>query len=1479
MAFLILLVLYYTVYIPAKKEAIQARKFNALKVAAEQFEKNLEDNQKVIKAVNQVIKQQVEREENEDSFTYAPFATEDERKLTEEEKKSKEADNKTKEAKAKAKLEGIINKMLEGVDLHQDDEELYLLDDFWLFDESAAYEDRIASSGTPKFDSLTHEFILHDGFTVGADTNDEDPSFGVVITYRVPVESMVHGLLPQEEFEHYLIYRAIEQCQRCGSAKDSSKAETVAGKRSTSHELVYQSTKTNIGKAALDTLSASNARTDRHAITALTLNGIPSMVYDYPLNIDGLSGWSISAITPEQHYLDEVRALPMPTFYMLLTLGLLLLLLLPVIKLAVIGPYERIHVSDVSWSISTLVLGASLGFLLLIHAYYSWHTRSNLRTDQLTAFSSSIRNAFDREIKDIEGFLTGIDSSLSQDPIQTQKEHLKEEGRSDFHINMTKGGLTHTDEHEAASEFVDTLNEQGQLRQLARMNQRNTEILTLSWLNDKGEQQFKWATSDNMGLKISVAKRPYFQRMKTAAEEAGQGAEVGMFLESLRSWVTRDQMAVISLPSDVVLKTHRESYTVKVPADTIWDFWYEEIVKTTKEHDSIVPEQTIWDTMHVLAASVRLGSLFDPLVPIGYEFAVIRGEDGQMLFHSDEKNNQRSKLLGEGDRPVNYVAALQSGEPTEFEALVNGRSRTMYIQPLLEHSRSDLFLVTMVDSEHFDSTLGLALSSTLTLLLLFFGCFALILLLLWALQRQPSMLKASHLPFDWLRPSSGNRIRYRQVLAHQVFTLAFLGLAYFLSQGSLELILLVLIANLHTFWANYILIHRSDKPKTLLGLFWEAWSRNRYIVLLFVLLEVLLLFLCVKYGWFYWVSSYVIGFAIVLMYFGPDRSIGVRWLKRMPTERYSYVKEYRLQAFVWILISGAISTLIFYQVALRFEERTIVRYTQDGLLDALERKISCYCPELGSCAGGYGCYNRFYYNTRFVPFDSTNQCMSTEADQALEGLFGLIRPYLYSHPTVDRNNQFFDRNEMLRTPLERRVHVSEKSDIPVEADSVLYATVKGGPLVYTPPVPFLSGGPDHAISIFWLWLLFALAATFIYTLLRHMVSKLFTVEFPLPALKEEFDQNVIIGSAELKRIFWIGLPHSGRLRYLKDHYKGRDSIAIIDLGRLEPENRAQTREEGMEQQYDKAETLIITGLEYRFRDEQVNRRKLDFLEALERQWKKRIVISSFLHPQFFIEMYEERIKDLKAQLNKRDVEINRKMERLRMLQDDYYRIMAVFQPYYRVYHPLGSSKPFANRKSEHRLAPLVKEECNHGQYLIRLGSALLAGHENLPNTGNAERDQEDLILRIQGLAQSYYRTIWAGLTWEERLIIYDLADDGLVNAKNIPILNNLVSLGLVHYDERLSLMNDSFRNFVLTIVKPEDALRLEWESKRFGNWNLVRLPLIMLTTALLIFIFFIQPHVFESVLGLMTGLAAGLPFLVRMLSSINLKGGVHTPDG
>jgi hypothetical protein len=191
----------------------------------------------------------------------------------------------------------------------------------------------------------------------------------------------------------------------------------------------------------------------------------------------------------------------------------------------------------------------------------------------------------------------------------------------------------------------------------------------------------------------------------------------------------------------------------------------------------------------------------------------------------------------------------------------------------------------------------------------------------------------------------------------------------------------------------------------------------------------------------------------------------------------------------------------------------------------------------------------------------------------------------------------------------------------------------------------------------------------------------------------------------------------------------------------------------------------------------------------------------------------------------------------------------------------------------------IEKECKHSEYLQDLADPVykyatdvlrkyLEKKEYYISYYQRESHLEEIIVKIQNMAQVYYAALWSNCSSEEKLILYDLAEDELVNSKNVYTIQNLLSKGLIIEENGLEVMNSSFRNYILTIIEPSEALLMEKEISRRSTWPVINALILIVLLALGVFLLMIQEDMNKTI-TIITGFITSVPLIVKLFAAIS----------
>jgi hypothetical protein len=182
------------------------------------------------------------------------------------------------------------------------------------------------------------------------------------------------------------------------------------------------------------------------------------------------------------------------------------------------------------------------------------------------------------------------------------------------------------------------------------------------------------------------------------------------------------------------------------------------------------------------------------------------------------------------------------------------------------------------------------------------------------------------------------------------------------------------------------------------------------------------------------------------------------------------------------------------------------------------------------------------------------------------------------------------------------------------------------------------------------------------------------------------------------------------------------------------------------------------------------------------------------------------------------------------------------------------------------LKHLLQKETEGNLFLEKIRDELQSDLDQRRVTG----DRAQLLDEIAERASTYYAALWATCCREERLLLSQLAKHRLLNGNDRQNVRRLIARGLVVRRPNLETMNESFRLFVLGVSEPE-LEKFERDMSSASTWMRVRVPATIILFGVIVFFFASQKDLLNTTSALLTGLAAGLPALAKLVGMIGAR--------
>ena len=455
------------------------------------------------------------------------------------------------------------------------------------------------------------------------------------------------------------------------------------------------------------------------------------------------------------------------------------------------------------------------------------------------------------------------------------------------------------------------------------------------------------------------------------------------------------------------------------------------------------------------------------------------------------------------------------------------------------------------------------------------------------------------------------------------------------------------------------------------------------------------------------------------------------------------------------------------------------------------------------------------------------------------------------------------------------------------------------------------------------WILLVAGIWLFYVVIHKIIRKLFALDLPSTTMWAKMDDQLLTDNKLNSLLLIIGPPGSGKLRRIKqkliknrllkaendeldaleaddnfdemmrrlkefgakrllgnhdeilvfyddeecpdEEKKAQSNVLIADMMKI-PAGAGQDDTDWKllkkDSLKDSIALVIINHFEYNIKDPKTNSLKLDFLESLMLKGKAKIIIISTVHPLTFLNSFYEKPINLNTADKKTTDPVATDVPNV-IDESELERWHVVLGHYRIVIEPLERDEP----KDPDMLKQAIKRETEYSHFLHNMQGATI---KDIKPNNTAEEigpASDSIIFKVQIVSHYFYTYIWQSLTKEEKFLLYDLAEDGLVNPYDDYNLCMLISKGLIIKNNgTLMLFNKGFRNFILTAIGETEVNRIKEQVKDNGYWNSLKIPLNLTILAILVFLFTSQQEAYSHIITYITAFSAGIPAVIKVFS-------------
>lgn len=1201
------------------------------------------------------------------------------------------------------------------------------------------------------------------------------------------------------------------------------------------------------------------------------VGGVPYKLFLQPVNFFGSNRLIIAAMHTQQKFDAEKKQLPPNTALLGIIVSFGIFLLLPWIRLYCLGKYDRLSLGDATESLIVTKLIISL--LALFFIKYSLPKETPEGNKPETVLAKTISTAFTSAIDSAFFCLGKLDSLQNISSSFTDKNGI---GTGKV-ASITKGDTLYDALKHLYAQF---------------------QFTEVNWMDDEGSVVCNWTTAACNAAKGNYKDRDYFRMARQHNTiNATNKANGGFTLEPVISRTNNDFKTVICKPS--VLKQKNKTSAKYIVMD--WSL---------KSLDSVI-------------------------LPAGYCFAIIDAQ-GDVKYHSNQTRNLNENLAEEFSSKKELQEALQGRYEEDFNTIYYKENYAAKVRPIKDYP---YFMVVMnnqglpnsIEIETFTFSWGMLLLFLLNVLTDLF-------ILIRASSRR-SLFKKQALVTSWLWPRKSSRYEYFAAGFGHIIVIIFLIAGFVILHYLCYFFLLFCSVPILTIYFNCLFIskykmahekiYRSLKERCII------WSTGYLLLINSIAILVL-----DSEVWAFLLFEFAILLALALIFyflFTYGKEIMQRIKDPIPARRYLHA--YMFMVLTRLIITSCIPVFFFYSASFTFEQNLLARNREFDYVNQLKNKYP-EPQKLINAVKNPG-QNGIYLDSTWIkklsvgvvindtgknidsihePLSQKTATMFNAFGNLLESVSGNHNDNFYKSASDDSAyimNNIFDsvlyakKGNQLLTPLD--IIATPDSSLPVFSAGTHIPAAKinhrwllaesGRPGYEFAAVGLLQGFSGIA---FWMRILFCLAVVYfiLYDITKRVCS-LNTDRYSKPGDPKNACKKLLASGHAV----WLTGVLPGELlevtkeiiqsiRTVNMEQQEADTLFFNDITErpvatpleLTAKNTGTGALQLLLSGIDEKETVwdiakkkvlnslskyvILLHIENQLSNDKITTAKLDCIRELQKKGKTLIIISNMfplaIQDAFAKSTGGSELKDARG--NQLDYSI---------FSDFPLLIFPLSVNHYPENSPAateasftGDTEPESTPDKKKELWKALNEETAHSAFLKRLHNELKPGNFF---SGDATPDQ--LILKIESLSNSFYYSIWQALSADEKFILYDLAEDGLANINNAFAVNLLVSKGLIKIAEgHPSIFNRSFRNFIVNSIGEPAEKEIRNLSGKGNTWSQLQAPLLLLVVAIFLFLGVSQEGIFSNLMGVISGVLAGIPILLKLFAMLGIKGGKDTKD-
>lgn len=388
------------------------------------------------------------------------------------------------------------------------------------------------------------------------------------------------------------------------------------------------------------------------------------------------------------------------------------------------------------------------------------------------------------------------------------------------------------------------------------------------------------------------------------------------------------------------------------------------------------------------------------------------------------------------------------------------------------------------------------------------------------------------------------------------------------------------------------------------------------------------------------------------------------------------------------------------------------------------------------------------------------------------------------------------------------------------------------------------GGFEYTLKI----LVFLVIAGMLFLLIRNLTRRIFLTHF------WEFEPGMGVVDPAGSELYIITLDNRVALKFLGRNYLRDKEYRMYDFaGKTIEEIRMEAEVTG----FYAADGFILLNIERPLQTPESTRLLIDFISNCHEK-KKFVVLTG-----------ARSMKELREEVR---VNKNRELERaIKNWHEASATYITIILP---INYDVSENRLDLPESSGNRLMDLLAEDITWTPHEGVLADILLKRMDESGTRLFLMQDYEKFLLIIQRYNKAWYQNIWEKLSFREKQMVYNYANEGFVNHCNFDVLTELLQKGVFRMDlreEKITLFNRSFCNFATRA--PSEELLEDFSKDKRENGNLKHLRNAMLTFVFLAIlgVSLVAPELLDRYIGAISGGLAILSTLASALGKFSIK--------